>query len=221
MKQRIFFLLLWVAACQIWAAETKFEKDILAFERQDRTNPPPKRAILFMGSSSIRMWKSIEEDFPKYDVINRGFGGSEIADSVQLVNRIVIPYKPAVIVFYAGGNDINNGKTPFMVAHDFKMFVKRVHRELPGTRIAYISIAPNPARWSQIEKVREANSIIRAYANKEPRVSYIDVYTHMLGSDGKPKDDIFLPDRLHMNEKGYDIWRREVGKELEKLVRLK
>lgn len=219
MKRRVFFLLLWVAALQVWGAANKFEQDIQVFEKRDHINPPPKRAILFIGSSSIRMWDSLEKDFPKYDVINRGFGGSEISDSVRFVDRIVVPYKPSIIVMYAGGNDINNGKTPFIVAHDFKMFVNRVHRALPGTKIAYISIAPNPARWSQIEKVREANSLIRAYANKEPRVSFIDIHSHMLGTDGKPKPDIFLPDRLHMNGNGYEIWKREVGRELEKLLR--
>lgn len=195
-----------------------FEKEILAFEAKDKTNPPPKDAILFLGSSSIRMWKTLAQDFPRYRVINRGFGGSQIADSIYFADRIVLPYAPPVIVFYAGGNDINAGKSAATVFNDFKTFVAKVREKLPATKIAYISIAPNPARWSQIDRIREANKLIRDYTAKQKGLSFIDVHSQMLGADGQPKPDIYLADKLHMNEKGYAIWTRIVGEYLQWLV---
>ena len=194
-----------------------FEKDILAFEASDKTNPPPKNAVLFIGSSSIRMWKTLAKDFPDYRVINRGLGGSQISDSIYFADRIVIPYEPRTIVFYAGGNDINAKKTPETVFNDFKTFVAKVRGKLPATKIVYISVAPNPARWAQIEQVRAANTLIRDYAAKEAGLSFIDVHPHMLGEDGQPKPDIYLADNLHMNEKGYAIWKQVVGKHLKSM----
>jgi len=189
----------------------RWDKAIAAFETQDRTNPPPKGAILFIGSSSIRLWKTLAEDLPDHEVINRGFGGSQIEDSIHFVDRMVVPYQPKRIVMYAGGNDINGGKTPEQVASDFKAFVARVHAKLPSTRIAYISIAGNPARWAQVERVKAANGLIREFTTTDKRLSFIDVFPHMLGKDGMPLPDIFVDDRLHMNEKGYAIWKRVVG----------
>ena len=197
-----------------WAQTNKFEAEILAFEASDRTNPPPRDAVLFVGSSSIRLWKTLAQDFPKHRVINRGFGGSQISDSVFYAKRIVIPYRPKLIVMYAGGNDINSGKTPHAVYHDFQTFVATVHASLPRTSIAYISIAPNPARWAQVDKVRETNTRIKAYARRQRNVEFIDVFPHMLGRDGQPRPEIFSADRLHMNEQGYALWTRIVKRHL-------
>ncbi len=194
-----------------------FENEILAFEASDRTNPPPRHAILFVGSSSIRLWKTLAQDFPNRRVINRGFGGSQIADSILFADRIVLPYEPATIVFYAGGNDLNAGKTPQVVFHDYKTFVEKVRTKLPDTQIAYISIAGNPARWSQIERVREANRLIQAYSRTLPGLSYIDTATAMLGADGLPRPEIFVADKLHMNTNGYAIWTRVIGAHLQQL----
>ena len=198
----------------VWGETNKFEREILAFEARDRTNPPPKDAILFIGSSSIRLWKTLSEDFPKQRVINRGFGGSEISDSIHYIRRIVIPYRPKRIVMYAGGNDIHHGKTPEQVLTDFKTFAATVHSALPRTRIAYISIAPNPARWAEVDKVRAANGLIADYARRHRNIEYIDVFSQMLGPDGKPIPEIFSPDRLHMNERGYALWTRVVKRYL-------
>jgi lysophospholipase L1-like esterase len=207
---RITVVLALLAAGALAQTTNRWEKDIGTFEAQDRTNPPPKNAVLFIGSSSIRLWKTLAQDFPELKVINRGFGGSQIADSVSFVDRIVVPYRPARIVMYAGGNDINAGKTPEEVARDFKEFVAKVHAKLPETRIAYVSIAPNPARWAQVERVKRANELIREFTGTDKRLQFIDVFRHMLGEDGKPLPEIFVEDRLHMNEKGYAIWRRVV-----------
>lgn len=194
----------------------KWEPDIRAFEASDRTNPPPKGAILFIGSSSIRLWKTLASDFPGRAVINRGFGGSEVADSVFFADRIVLPYEPRLIVMYAGGNDINAGKTPEQVLADFKTFASRVWAKAPATRIAYISIAPNPARWAQVDKVRTANRLIAEHVKTDPaRLDFIDVFPHMLGADGLPRPEIFVEDRLHMNAEGYKLWRRLVAPHLD------
>jgi lysophospholipase L1-like esterase len=195
-----------------------FAAEIAAFEASDRTNPPPKNAVMFIGSSSIRLWKTLAADFPEHRVINRGFGGSQIADSLRYAHRIALPSQPRLIVMYAGGNDLNAGKTPERVLADFKAFAARVHAALPETRLAYISIAPNPARWTQVERVRAANRLIEAHTRTDERLSFIDVFPRMLGADGQPRPEIFVADRLHMNEQGYALWREIVGPRLRTLA---
>ena len=192
-----------------------FEKEILAFEASDKTNPPPQGAVLFIGSSSIRLWKTLTTDFQKQKVINRGFGGSQISDSVNYAGRIAIPYHPRLIVFYAGGNDLHGGKTPERVFADYKAFVAKIHAALPRTRIAYISIAGNPSRWSEVERVKEANRLIEAQTKTDSRLQFINVFPRMLGEDGQPRPEIFVADRLHMNERGYQLWKEIVGPHLD------
>ena len=211
--------LLLVAAGALAQNQTNaFEKEILAFEAHDKTNPPPKHAILFVGSSSIRLWKTLAQDFPQYHVLNRGFGGSQVSDCIYFADRIVLPYEPDVIVFYAGGNDINAKKPAEMVVADFKTFVAGVRAKLPKTHLAYISIAGNPSRWAQVEQVRAANKMIRDFTATQDGLSFIDVFPAMMGADGTPQPDIFVADKLHMNEQGYAIWKRVVGEHLEKIV---
>ena len=196
-------------------AKIPFENEILAFEASDRTNPPPKEAILFIGSSSIRLWKTLARDFAKHKVINRGFGGSQIIDSVNYAGRIIFPYRPRQIVLYAGGNDINGGKSPDQVFADYLAFVATVHSVLPKARITYISIAPNPARWAQVERVKATNQRIAEHVKTDSRLGFIDVFTEMLGPNGHPKPDIYVDDRLHMNAKGYELWTGIVGRHLD------
>jgi lysophospholipase L1-like esterase len=116
-----------------------------------------------------------------------------------------------MIIMYAGGNDINSGKTPEQVTGDFKAFVTKIRAKSPDTRIAYISIAPNPARWAQVDRVRRANELIREFTKSNSRLTFIDVFPHMLGDDGQPRPEIYVADRLHMNEKGYELWKKIVG----------
>lgn len=197
------------------AESRPFAKDINAFTAADATNPPPSRAILFIGSSSIRLWKTLKEDFPNLTVINRGFGGSQMIDSVNYVDRIVLPYRPRHIVIYAGVNDINAKKSPQQVLANFKAFVAKVHAALPRTKISFIALSPNPARWSQINEVREANRIVEAYTRTDSRLAFIDTFSRMLGPDGQPLPDIYVSDRLHMNPKGYRIWTDVIGRHLQ------
>jgi lysophospholipase L1-like esterase len=187
-----------------------WEPDIAAFEASDRTNPPPKNGIVFVGSSSIRMWSSLKTDFPGLPVINRGFGGSQIADSVNFADRIILPYQPRQVVVYAGGNDLAEGKDPKLVYGDFVALVSRIQKALPHARVAFIASAPNPKRWAIVDKVRELNSLVANYCRQHD-LQFIDVFPLMLGSDGLPKPDIFRDDRLHMNTNGYDIWKAAVA----------
>jgi lysophospholipase L1-like esterase len=200
---------------ELVATNRPFAAEINAFADADHFSPPPKDAILFVGSSSIRLWKTLAEDFPQHQVINRGFGGSQIIDSVNYADRIIIPYRPKHIVLYAGGNDINAGKSAEQVLADFQAFVRKVRKAMPGVKISYISIAPNPARWSQVGRVRQANKLISNYARYDGRISFIDVFPHMLGRNGQPRPDIYAADRLHMNEKGYELWKKIVGDHLD------
>ena len=190
----------------------KWEREITKFEESDRQDPPPNDAVIFIGSSSIRLWQSLKEDFPGVKVINRGFGGSEIPDSTFYVTRIVTPHRPKMVVLYAGDNDLANGKTPQQVFEDYKAFVERIHQNLPTTKIAFISIKPSPARISLLQSMKDANGLIKAYATHNKTLIYIDVFTPMLGKDGSPRPELFGTDKLHMNSKGYDLWKLVVTK---------
>jgi lysophospholipase L1-like esterase len=157
------------------------------------------------------MWTTLQQDFPGLPVLNRGFGGSQIREVTAFVPRIVLPYKPALIVFYCGTNDIASGRSPGEVADDFRAFAAAVRASLPGTRIAFIGAAPNPARWHLRTQMLDLNARVGAIAASSPGIDFIDVWAPMLGADGQPKAGIYLDDKLHMNAVGYAIWRRIVG----------
>ena len=185
---------------------TSWEKDMQAFVEADRKNPPPTNAVLFVGSSSIRLWKTLETDFPKHHVINRGFGGSILIDSIYFADRIITPYRPRMVVVYAGTNDINDGKKPAEVEGDFRALTAKIHTVLPETRIVFISVAANPKRWSQRKDIRDANGRVSRFCDTDDRLVFVDAFSNMLGPDGNPLPDIFVEDRLHMNAKGYAMW---------------
>lgn len=193
------------AAIAAEAAENRWENEIQAFERQDAKHRPPENAVLFVGSSSIRLWK-LEESFPDLDVINRGFGGSQLADSVHFAERIVIAYRPRLVVLYAGDNDLAAGKKPEQVLADFKQFAAKVNAALPETRIAYLSIKPSIKRRALIDRVRETNAAIEQFISDDKRLTYVDVFKPMLAPDGQPRPELFLADGLHLNAEGYKLW---------------
>ena len=215
---------LWGAVSQEPAREGKaanrWEGAIQRFEQQDRESSSPKNAILFVGSSSIRMW-DLPKCFPDLNVVNRGFGGSQIADSLEFAPRIVLPYRPRIIVFYAGDNDINAGKTPEQVLRDFKAFVKIVRATLPETRIRFIAIKPSVQRWHLVDKMREANALILRFIEADDRLAYVDIDKPMIGEDGKPRAALFLADGLHLNEAGYRLWTSLVRPYLEPAAKRK
>ena len=187
------------------AAQDRWAEAMAAFEQQDRAAPPAHGGIVFVGSSSIRLW-DLARSFPGMPVVNRGFGGSEIIDSVNHVDLLALRHTPRMIVFYAGDNDIAAGKTPQQVAGDFGTFVARVRAALPSTRIAFIGIKPSILRWALVGKMREANALVRAQAEHDDRLAFIDVDGPMLGWDEKPRRDLFVEDGLHMTPKGYELW---------------
>jgi lysophospholipase L1-like esterase len=168
--------------------------------------------VLFVGSSSIRMWLTAE-CFPDLAVINRGFGGSHASDVNHFAGRIVLKYAPRIIVFYAGDNDIADGKTPEQVAADFEQFVAIVRAKLPDAKIIYLPIKPSLARWSLWPKMQETNALVKKFVVEQQHVEFVDTATPMLGSDGRPRPEIFLDDGLHMNELGYNLWSETLSKQ--------
>lgn len=186
---------------------SRWEETIQVFERWDRKNSFPSSAVLFVGSSSIRMWRT-RECFEEFGIINRGFGGSQISDVNYFAGRIVLRYEPKVIVFYAGDNDIAGGKSARRVFDDYVKFVKLVHEELPGTKIIFMSIKPSGSRWSFWDVMNKANMMIKDYSDRDKRLFYFDAATVLLDGDGKPKSELFLSDKLHLNDKGYEVWTK-------------
>ena len=188
----------------------KWEKEIAAYESSDRTNPPPKNAWLFIGSSTVRLWKSLAQDFPQHQVINRGFGGSEIVDSTHFAERIVFPYAPQKIFLRAGGNDIHAGKSPEQVFGEYKEFVAKVQMSLPETEIMFLGLSPSIARWSEAKDNRTLNQLVEAYVKGKKHLGYIETYDTVLGADGKPRPELFVADKLHFNAEGYKLLTKHV-----------
>ncbi len=186
--------------------EVRWAKEMSAFAAADKTNPPPKDAILFIGSSSIRRWTNVAAAFPGHKVINRGFGGSQVSDSVAFAGRIVTPYKPKLVLLYAGDNDIASGKSPETVLADFKEFVRRVHAAVPQARIAYIAIKPCPAREKFLDRVKSANRLIQEHCATDKQLLFVDAFTPLLSPEGRPRADLCIKDGLHFNEQGYELW---------------
>jgi len=189
----------------------QWNAEIQAFEASDKTDPPPAHAVLFIGSSSIRLWKTLATDFPGYRVINRGFGGSDLDDSTAFADRIVAPYRPAALVMYAGDNDLQGGDTPEQVRDDFAAFVGKVRQTQPHLPIAFIAIKPSVARVALLPNILQANKLIRDWAMTQRGVAFLDVVPAMLDAQGQPKPDLFIEDGLHMNAKGYALWVAQVS----------
>ncbi len=195
---------------------SRWEKDIAAFEQRDRTNPPPQNALLFVGSSTILLWKTLAEDLPNHKVINRGFGGSQIVDATHFADRIIFPYQPKMVLLRSGGNDINAGKSPEQVFADFKAFVAKVHSKLPRTEIVYLALSPSIARWEQVDKGNTLNALVKQFTQTARRVRYLDDADISLGPDGKPRPELFVADKLHFNAEGYKLLAARVREYLEK-----
>ncbi|NLU22471.1 MAG: hypothetical protein GXW89_17475 [Phycisphaerae bacterium] len=193
----------------------RWEKAIAAFEAQDRESPPPKGGVLFIGSSTIRGWKTLQKDFPNHQVINRGFGGSWIMDATHFAERIIFPYEPRMIILRAGSNDIHAGRSPEDVFGDFKEFVAKVHARLPKTTIVYTSINSTPSRWASRDAVKAVNAMIEKYTRGRRYLKYVETYDMVLGPDGQPRAELFLPDRLHFNAEGYQLLAERIRPVLE------
>lgn len=192
----------------------RWEKAIQRFEEADLDDPRPREGVLFVGSSSIRFW-NLKKWFPDQRVINHGFGGSQIDDTIHFADRIVWPFAPKTIVFYAGDNDIAAGKSAETVTEDFQTFSRLIHEQLPETELIYIAIKPSLARWKLSDEMKKANDAIAKQCAEEEQRRFLDIWPPMLGEDGRPRKDLFIKDGLHLNGAGYELWSQMVAAELE------
>lgn len=178
------------------------------FAQADAEQSSPPGTVLFVGSSSIRLWNSLAADFPDVPVLNRGFGGSQIADSLVFFDQLVTPHHPRLIVFYAGTNDLTAGKSPEEVAADFREFCEKVHACRPDTRIFFVSIQLSPARWRLREKMTLANTYIAAFCAADSRRVFVETNAAMLTPGGTPRLEFFVDDQLHLSPAGYAVWQQ-------------
>jgi lysophospholipase L1-like esterase len=183
-----------------------FASEIDAFVEADRANPPAPGQIVFVGSSSIRFWSTLAEDMAPLATVRRGFGGAHLAHVVHETPRIVLPYAPRAVVVYAGDNDIGAGKSAETVVADFEALVERIHAALPETDVWFLSIKPSRLRFSLWPEMEKANARIRARAEADPRIRYLDVGSALIGADGRPDPAFFRFDGLHLNAEGYAAW---------------
>ena len=209
------FIVSFVAARAEPVVVHAFEKEVAAYEAADKADPPPQGAIVFTGASGIRLWKTLAQDFPGFTVINRGFGGSQLSDSIYFAERIVIPYHPKTIVIQAGGNDINVGKTPEQVLADFQAWVVKVRAALPDVRLVYLGQGPSPARWTQREKQQRANQLIRDYIAAGKNMAFVDIWAPCIGPDGEPRPELYIADKLHPSAEQYQIRAKLIRPALE------
>lgn len=194
----------------------RFKDQINTFMEWDGKNSFQEEAVLFVGSSSIRLWKS-HNAFPECPVINRGFGGAHISDVQFYYEKVIQKYAPSVIVFYAGDNDIAAGKSVEQVFNDYKTLTDRIFSDNPEVLFVYLPIKPSSSRWNHWEEMNEVNEMIRSYNDKNDQLFYVDLAQPLLKSNGKPNDSLFLGDQLHLNEQGYEAWNQVLGPELEEL----
>jgi lysophospholipase L1-like esterase len=208
LSARLLFILVLLGACGRATHDPGgFEPEIRAFEASDRSMPPQPGGVVFIGSSSIKNWTNLAADFPGVPVLNRGFGGSTLPDVVHYEDRIVLRYRPRLVVLYAGDNDLAEGRTPAQVVADYRALVARLRSALPATRLVYISIKPSPSRRQFIALAREANQRIRTDIAGDSLANYVDVFTPMLNAAGEPRPELFVADSLHLSRAGYLLWR--------------
>jgi lysophospholipase L1-like esterase len=188
------------------AAEgNRFEPNVRLYEEADRREAPPANAILLAGDSQFFRWKTLHEDLPDFTIINRGIDSFQTSDLNYFARRIVLPYKPRMIVLHVGGNDVNTGKTPEQILADFKTFVAIVRESMPTVPILFTSITPGPGRWNQAEQRKRTNATIKDYIATQKNLGFIDLWDAMLTKDGQPREDIWVEDRVHPNHEGYLI----------------
>lgn len=206
MTRAVLLAALAVTPATVLVAKPKdWEPAIRAFEDQDLRATPPRNAALFVGSSSARMW-DLAKFFPGVPTINRGFGGSELSDSLRYFDRIVLPFRPRAILLYAGDNDIAGGETAEQVVADYQAFAAKVREHLPDAHFAFLPIKPSLARWDMWPEMNKANEAIRKLTEADGHLHYLDTATPMLGDDGKPRPELFANDGLHLNDAGYQLW---------------
>lgn len=209
--KNLLFILLFVGIINYSFGQDpkRFAEDIQKFQKLD-DEKPSEGDILFVGSSSIRFWETLQQDFPDYEVLNRGFGGSHMSDLLFYLDELVLKHKPRKVFIYEGDNDINDKEDSASILKEAQEIVKKIHEVLPNTKIIFISAKPSIARWNLKNQYLQLNYRLQSYANQYSYLDYIDVWKPMLDSSGKPRADIFIEDNLHMNAKGYAIWQKVI-----------
>ncbi|NVN93135.1 MAG: GDSL family lipase [Desulfuromonadales bacterium] len=184
-----------------------YEQEVREMEQRRRVSPPPAGLVLFYGSSSIRMWESLEEDFRDVGVLNMAFGGSTLAACVWFFERLVVPCRPRSIICYAGDNDLGDGRMPEDVVVSFRNLLAKVDTHFPQIPFSMLSIKPSPSRWHLSDRIRFINEAIKREMQGRDNRYFIDIHAAMLGSDGQPDNSLFLEDGLHVSQKGYQVWK--------------
>ncbi|MBI1226112.1 MAG: hypothetical protein GC192_12825 [Bacteroidetes bacterium] len=184
----------------------RFEDEIKKFEAADQAQMPAKGGVLFVGSSSFRMWNTVAEDFAPLPVINRGFGGSTTPEVIHYAQRIVYKYEPNVIVYYCGENDIAGDTPPQVAFQNFKKFIGETEKNLPNATVVALSAKPSPSRWALWKNFQQFNSMVEQFAQNRPNLRYVDISGLLLGANGEPDPALFVEDKLHMNADGYAKW---------------
>lgn len=215
-----FLLVFLLLSVIVFAQQEKpaYWNDIQNFKKQDSAHFPGTGKILFIGSSSFTKWTDVQTYFPSYPIINRGFGGSTLVDQVRYVKDIVYPYKPKQIVIYCGENDLASSDTitAKTVYNRFVQLFQLIRNKFPNVPVAYISMKPSPSRQLLMPKMREGNDLIRNFLKTKKQTAFLDVYKDMIDDEGKPKQELFLDDNLHMNKIGYAIWKKAIEPYLKK-----
>jgi len=211
MRKTLSILIVLMAACTAAnAQEAAFYNNIQAFKRKDAEQPPVKHAILFVGSSSFTKWIDVQDYFPGYPIINRGFGGSTLPDVIRYADDIIFPYQPRQVVIYCGENDLASSDTvsAATVIERVKILFGMIRKKLGGVPVLFVSLKPSPSRSRLFPKMKTVNEQVKTFLLKDKHAAFADVYSRMLDADGQPMKDIFLADSLHMNAKGYTIWQK-------------
>ncbi len=182
-----------------------FEQDVRILERRHLRKTDD--ATVFYGSSSFRLWRGLMRDFSKYNVVNLGFGGARIAYCLYYFDRLIKSNDTKSLVFYAGDNDIGDGCVPAQILNAFSNFYHNFRKSHPTAKFTFVSIKPSPVRVHFTDRIEASNDLIRQFLSKEPNTFYLDVYSHMLNENGRIKEELFTEDGLHMNRKGYALWR--------------
>lgn len=194
----------------------RFQSEIDLFVEWDQKNSHPAQAILFIGSSSIRMWPT-RQAFPDFPIINRGFGGAQTSDVAHFYEQVVQPYDARIIVLYAGDNDIADGKTAAQVFEDYIELVNRILQDKPSAKFVYLPVKPSPSRFARWKEMNRLNLMIQEVNQKNPRLFYVDVASALLDSTGVPDKKYFIEDLLHLSEKGYEVWQEILAPQLREL----
>lgn len=193
----------------------RWQRHFERFAQSDRASSPAADGVVFVGSSSIDFWNDLPAQFPTQRVVQRGLDGATIADCTRNLDRLVLPYRPRVVVLYAGDNDLAAGVAPERVVADFDDLVRQVHRTLPATKIVFVSIKPSPIRAGLMPSIRKTNALIAAYAGTDRRLDFVDIFDAMLDRDARPRRELFRADGLHMTPAGYAIWHDALVQHLE------